>query len=199
MRKALFAFIGIFGFILVFCISGLISYYLFPDDLGAAAPDNIYTDEEAMAQINLTGNKPANTAVPDATGPQEEEMLTIVTPSLDRTQALIRRGTIADVLPGTGTEPTDAMEFIYAEEPEGEAAEANKAGGSETVQSGGSSQTGSASGASNTGSNQSSSQEAPNTQQQEAPHQEEVQPETPQEVPQTSQLNPNIQTSDTGL
>ncbi len=203
VRKALFVFIGIFGFILVFCISGLISYYLFPDSLGSNTPDNVFNGEDAMAQINLTGSKTTDNEVPGA-APQAEEELTIVTPSLDRTQALVRRGTIADILPGTNAQPTDVTEFAYAEEPEAEAEEEKNVSGGAAAQSGGSGQTGSSSASTNTGGNKPSSQEAPEAQQQEvqqpeAPQAEAPQQEAQQETPQTPQLNPGIQTSDTGL
>lgn len=202
MRKAMYAVIGVFGFILVFCISGLISYFLFPKSSDSGDIDGIY-GEEAMARIDLAGGEGA---ADNGAEVRESEMLTIITPSLDRAQTLVRIGTVSDILPKTYTRAETPTELVSENTDESEAPK--RENGGETAQK--------------EENKKPESQNTPQTNAESAKPQEEVnrrpegtqeeirQPEeTPKdrieapeeqiEAPQTPQLAPGIQTSDTGL
>lgn len=189
MRKAMYILTGICGFVLLFAVSGLVAYYMFPGEESAKEVDNIYSGDDAMALLNLTGEETEVT--PDLTGGN----LTIVTPSLDKSKTVVRRGTLEDVVPSAA--PSETPTFSFEEETLviEEAQKENK----------------------KTAERQKEEEKKPEPQtviqepvqpQAPEPHtpQPEPQPETPQpqpepepQQPEMPQLAPNIQTSDTGL
>ncbi|MCD8048285.1 MAG: hypothetical protein LUG52_01555 [Clostridia bacterium] len=84
MRKVLIFFTGVFGFILIFSVSAIISYFMYPEAQQTAADID---DEDAAVNMNY-----GNTAV----GASSE--LTIITPALDKTKTVITYGSASDVV-----------------------------------------------------------------------------------------------------
>ncbi len=93
MRKFLIFLIGIFGFALIFSVSGLIAYYMFPEDGSEPIEHEL---QGAMVPIG-GGAKPAAPELNPAMSSAGQ--LTIVTPALDKTKTVVRKGTIDDAVP----------------------------------------------------------------------------------------------------
>ncbi len=88
MRKVLIFFTGVFGFILIFSVSAIISYFMFPKTQQTVAD----TNSDAAVNMNYGSNV--------MSGSSE---LTIVTPALDKTKTVVTYGSAADVV-GDGGE-----------------------------------------------------------------------------------------------
>ncbi len=94
MRKFLIFLIGIFGFALIFSVSGLIAYYMFPAEESKPIETEL---QGAMVPIGNGGTKPA--APEQSTDAAYGGPLTIITPALDRTKTVVRKGTLDDAIP----------------------------------------------------------------------------------------------------
>jgi hypothetical protein len=108
VRKFFYVISGICGFVILFFVSAIISYYLFPAK--SEKVSNIYASDESLAQLNLTGSENNTQGDPNA-------LLTIVTPSLDGSKTVVRRGTLSDIIKKNDGDvvATEETQSVYEE------------------------------------------------------------------------------------
>lgn len=201
MRKLLIFLIGIFGFVLIFSVSGLMAYYLFPDK----EPEEVeheYQDAAVPLGVGQQDKTPSDEA---------EGELTIVTPALNKEMSVVRRGGL-DVVQITQPPTENVTEEGDNEEQEDETQNREPSGHGDRDQGGGNSGPGSSDrGEGQSGDNHPSGGQPTDGNGQPGggqPHEEPVspsggesapQPDTPGHTVITPGLNPDIQISPDGL